>query len=50
MYDSDGNGKVTFNDILEVLCDLTGSFMSDDQREVRRVLHRSSFLVKSHGY
>lgn len=33
VYDSDGNGKVTFNDILEVLRDLTGSFMSDDQRE-----------------
>lgn len=33
VYDSDYNGKVTFNDILEVLRDLTGSFMSDDQRE-----------------
>lgn len=34
VYDSDSNGKVTFNDILEVLTDLTGSFMSDKQREV----------------
>ncbi|KAL9244702.1 hypothetical protein vseg_018451 [Gypsophila vaccaria] len=33
VYDSDGNGKVTFNDIIEVLCDLTGSYMSDKQRE-----------------
>ncbi|KAI7985756.1 Calcineurin subunit B [Camellia lanceoleosa] len=33
VYDSDGNGKVTFNDILEVLQDLTGSFISDEQRE-----------------
>ncbi|XP_052176734.1 uncharacterized protein LOC127791043 isoform X2 [Diospyros lotus] len=33
VYDSDGNGKVTFNDILEVLRDLTGSFISDGQRE-----------------
>ncbi|XVF86398.1 hypothetical protein PTKIN_Ptkin18bG0036700 [Pterospermum kingtungense] len=33
VYDSDGNGKVSFNDILEVLCDLSGSFISDDQRE-----------------
>lgn len=33
VYDSDGNGKVTFNDILEVLRDMTGSFMSDKQRE-----------------
>ncbi|KAI7994687.1 putative serine/threonine-protein phosphatase 2A regulatory subunit B'' subunit TON2 [Camellia lanceoleosa] len=33
VYDSDGNGKVNFNDILEVLQDLTGSFISDEQRE-----------------
>ncbi|XAR50520.1 hypothetical protein NMG60_11004866 [Bertholletia excelsa] len=33
VYDSDGNGKVTFNDVLEVLRDLTGSFMSDEQRQ-----------------
>ncbi|KAF2323150.1 hypothetical protein GH714_033679 [Hevea brasiliensis] len=33
VYDSDGNGKVSFNDILEVLQDLSGSFMSDEQRE-----------------
>ncbi|PSS07534.1 Calcineurin subunit B like [Actinidia chinensis var. chinensis] len=33
VYDSDGNGKVTFNDILGVLQDLSGSFMSEDQRE-----------------
>ncbi|KAL8158831.1 hypothetical protein V2J09_000368 [Rumex salicifolius] len=35
LYDSDGNGKVSFSDILEVLHDLTGSYMSDKQREVR---------------
>ncbi|CAI9280766.1 unnamed protein product [Lactuca saligna] len=33
VYDSDYNGKVTFNDIMEVLRDLSGSFMSDKQRE-----------------
>ncbi|KAF3683664.1 putative V-type proton ATPase subunit H-like [Capsicum annuum] len=33
VYDSDGNGKVTFNDMLEVLQDLTGSFISEVQRE-----------------
>ncbi|KAL5758407.1 hypothetical protein ACOSP7_021018 [Xanthoceras sorbifolium] len=33
VYDSDCNGKVSFNDILEVLRDLSGSFMSDEQRE-----------------
>lgn len=34
VYDVDYHGKVTFKDILEVLRDLTGSYMSDDQREV----------------
>ncbi|KAL2554902.1 Calcium-binding EF-hand family protein [Forsythia ovata] len=33
VYDSDCNGKVTFSDIIHVLHDLTGSFMSDKQRE-----------------
>ncbi|KAH9715353.1 calcineurin b subunit (protein phosphatase 2b regulatory subunit)-like protein [Citrus sinensis] len=33
VYDSDCNGKVSFNDILGVLRDLSGSFMSDEQRE-----------------
>ncbi|KAF5466803.1 hypothetical protein F2P56_016698 [Juglans regia] len=33
VYDSDSNGKVSFNDILEVLRDLSGSFLSDKQRE-----------------
>nr|DAD45054.1 TPA_asm: hypothetical protein HUJ06_003284 [Nelumbo nucifera] len=34
VYDLDNKGKVTFNDILEVLRDLTGSFMTEKQREV----------------
>ncbi|XP_044471045.1 calcineurin subunit B-like [Mangifera indica] len=33
VYDSDGNGKVTFNDMLDVLRDLTGNFISEQQRE-----------------
>lgn len=33
VYDTDGNGKVSFDDILQVLRDLSGSFMSDEQRE-----------------
>ncbi|XVE71673.1 hypothetical protein DITRI_Ditri10aG0170300 [Diplodiscus trichospermus] len=33
VYDSDGNGKVTFTDMLEVLHDLTGQFISEQQRE-----------------
>lgn len=34
VYDSDGNGKVAFNDMLDVLRDLTGQFISEQQREV----------------
>ncbi|KAF5741750.1 Calcium-binding EF-hand family protein isoform 2 [Tripterygium wilfordii] len=45
VYDSDGNGKVSFNDILQVLGDLSGPFMSDEQRE--QVL---SQLLKEAGY
>ncbi|KAG8362809.1 hypothetical protein BUALT_BualtUnG0035200 [Buddleja alternifolia] len=45
VYDSDCNGKVTFNDLIEVLRDLTGSFMSDKQRE--EVL---SQLMREAGY
>ncbi|TYJ18037.1 hypothetical protein E1A91_A09G094400v1 [Gossypium mustelinum] len=44
-YDSDGNGKVSFNDMLEVLRDLSGSFISDVQRE--QVLTQ---LLKEAGY
>ncbi|KAH6758710.1 Calcium-binding EF-hand family protein [Perilla frutescens var. hirtella] len=45
VYDSDCNGKVTFKDLIEVLQDLTGSFMSDKQRE--EVL---SQLLQEAGY
>jgi hypothetical protein len=34
VYDIDGKGKVTFKDLVEVLRDLTGSSMSEQQREV----------------
>ncbi|KAI5557225.1 hypothetical protein POPTR_018G103600v4 [Populus trichocarpa] len=33
VYDSDGNGKVTFSDMLDVLHDLTGQFVSEQQRK-----------------
>lgn len=33
VYDLDCNGKVTFNDMLSVLRDLTGSFMTEQQRK-----------------
>ncbi|CAM8970326.1 hypothetical protein QQ045_003334 [Rhodiola kirilowii] len=45
VYDTDYNGKVSFDDILQVLCDLSGPFMSDEQRE--RVL---SQVLKEAGY
>ncbi|XP_010250271.1 PREDICTED: calcineurin subunit B [Nelumbo nucifera] len=52
VYDLDNKGKVTFNDILEVLRDLTGSFMTEKQREtvLSQVLEeagytRTSFLL-----
>ncbi|KAI4331190.1 hypothetical protein MLD38_029400 [Melastoma candidum] len=45
VYDSDCNGKVSFNDILEVLRDLSGPFMTDEQRE--QVLIQ---LLKEAGY
>ncbi|XP_059642894.1 uncharacterized protein LOC132284783 [Cornus florida] len=49
VYDSDYNGKVTFNDILEVLRDLTGSFMSDEQREevLSQVLQEAGYKKES---
>ncbi|XP_058111473.1 uncharacterized protein LOC131254762 isoform X1 [Magnolia sinica] len=47
VYDSDCNGKVTFKDILEVLRDLTGSFMSEKQREqvLSHVLEEAGFTT-----
>ncbi|PKA48870.1 Calmodulin-like protein 9 [Apostasia shenzhenica] len=34
VHDIDGKGRVTLKDLLEVLRDLTGSFMSEEQRKV----------------
>lgn len=34
VYDYNGNGKVTFNEMLDILRDLTGQFISEPQREV----------------
>ncbi|CAO2047142.1 unnamed protein product [Urochloa humidicola] len=45
VYDIDGKGKVTFKDLLEVLRDQTGSFMSEEQREkvVTKVLEEAGY-------
>ncbi|KAI3518744.1 hypothetical protein L1887_07556 [Cichorium endivia] len=34
VYNSHGNGKVAFSDLLDVLRDLTGQFISEQQREL----------------
>ncbi|KAI5414783.1 hypothetical protein KIW84_040301 [Lathyrus oleraceus] len=54
VYDTDCNGKVSFDDILTVLRDLTGQYMSEDQRKevLAQVLEeagytKDSFLVLS---
>lgn len=49
VYDSDGNGKVTFNDILEILRDLTGQFISEQQREqvLKDVLEEAGYSKDS---
>ncbi|KAL3511926.1 hypothetical protein ACH5RR_024643 [Cinchona calisaya] len=49
VYDSDCNGKVTFNDMVEVLRDLAGSFMSDQQREevLSQVLREAGYTKES---
>lgn len=36
---------MTFNDILEVLGDMTGSFMSNEQRQVCTVLLPDPFIL-----
>ncbi|KAF3450914.1 hypothetical protein FNV43_RR07003 [Rhamnella rubrinervis] len=50
VYDSDGNGKVSFMDIVEVLRDLSGSFMSDEQREnvLCQVLQEAGYSRESY--
>ncbi|XP_031388008.1 calcineurin subunit B-like isoform X1 [Punica granatum] len=50
VYDSDCNGKVSFNDIMEVLRDLSGPFMSNDQREqvLVQVLKEAGYTKESY--
>ncbi|KAL0354835.1 UNVERIFIED_CONTAM: Calcineurin subunit B [Sesamum radiatum] len=49
VYDTDCNGKVTFSDLIEVFHDLTGSFMSDKQREevLSQLLHEAGYTRES---
>ncbi|KAH6819240.1 Calcium-binding EF-hand family protein [Perilla frutescens var. hirtella] len=49
VYDSDGNGKVSFNDILDILRDLTGQFIAEHQREhvLTQVLEEAGYTKDS---
>lgn len=49
VYDSDGNGKVSFNDILDILRDLTGQYISEPQREhvLAQVLEEAGYTKDS---
>ncbi|GER44107.1 calcineurin B subunit [Striga asiatica] len=49
VYDSDCDGKVEFSDLVEVLHDLTGSFMSEKQREqvLTQLLHEAGYTKES---
>ncbi|KAB1211980.1 Calcineurin subunit B [Morella rubra] len=49
LYDSDGNGRVTFNNMLEVLWDLTGHYISAQQREkvLTQVLEEAGYTKDS---
>ncbi|GJX42245.1 calcineurin subunit B-like protein [Tanacetum coccineum] len=42
VYDSDGNGKVAFSDLLDVLRDLTGQFISEQQREASVITRQNN--------
>ncbi|WCJ40497.1 Calcium-binding EF-hand family protein [Euphorbia peplus] len=50
VYDSDGNGKISFTDILDVLQDMSGSFMTNEQREkvLSQVLKESGYTRESY--
>jgi len=49
VYDTDGDGKVTSSDMLQVLRDLSGNFLTDEQRQsiLSRALKQSGYTVDS---
>ncbi|CAN1166832.1 Calcineurin subunit B [Linum perenne] len=49
VYDSDGNGSVSFKEMLDVLRDLTGHFISEEQREqvLNQVLEEAGYTKDS---
>ncbi|RLN03479.1 calcineurin subunit B [Panicum miliaceum] len=50
VYDTDCNGKVAFDDILSILRDLTGSFMTEQQRQkvLTHVLEEAGYTKDSY--
>ncbi|XP_022153484.1 calcineurin subunit B-like [Momordica charantia] len=50
VYDVDLHGKVSFNAMIEVLRDLSGPFMSDDQRKqvLSKLLEEAGYSKESH--
>lgn len=48
VYDFDGNGRVTFNEMLDILRDLTGQFISERQREVSHLAFIPLSLIILH--
>ncbi|MCL7048609.1 hypothetical protein MKW94_012734 [Papaver nudicaule] len=49
VYDLDCNGKVTFNDIMDMLRDLTGTYISEQQRQqvLTHVLEEAGYTKDS---
>ncbi|CAI0442822.1 unnamed protein product, partial [Linum tenue] len=49
VYDSDGKGSVSFKDLFDVLRDLTGHFISEEQREqvLKQVLEEAGYRKDS---
>lgn len=49
VYDTDGNGKVTSSDMLQVLRDLSGNFLTDEQRQsvLNQALEQAGYTVDS---
>ncbi|XP_057968197.1 uncharacterized protein LOC131157816 isoform X2 [Malania oleifera] len=49
IYDSDCNGKVSFDDLLDILRDLTGQFISEQQRQLvlMQVLEEAGYTKDS---
>jgi len=49
VYDTDGDGKVNSSDMLQVLRDLSGNFLTDEQRQsiLSRALKQSGYTVDS---